>query len=196
MNTFPTRLTVLTAHPKGKEPCPQWTLQQIWYGRSSSCFCVWRRFHHTARRPPRWAARWSSLARRRQTPSYNPEGGLSWPVGGGLLRSGGKKGRIKSYLSTIARLKYWDRAVNKYPEWWNCVHSHWCGDNTAEIRGTQEMIQLPQKTETRFWEWIMLFKKLNTICPGAGTYGYDYITAGNHFGRPEEPGWFPVFCFN
>ena len=89
---------VNTAHRTGRELCPQWTPLRIWYGRSSSCSCVWPWCRHTARRPPWWAARWRSLADRRQTPSYNLEGGLLWREGEGLFGSSGTGERTYRYI--------------------------------------------------------------------------------------------------
>lgn len=86
------------SHQRGGEPCPQWTPQQIGYGRSFSCSFWWQRFPHTVRRPPRWAARWRSRADRRQIPSYTLEGVPWWPEAEGLsnMEKGKKRDKIIS----------------------------------------------------------------------------------------------------
>ena len=123
---------VNTAHRTGRELCPQWTPLRIWYGRSSSCSCVWPWCRHTARRPPWWAARWRSLADRRQTPSYNLEGGLLWREGEGLFESSGTGERTYRYICVCVCV-----CVNQprqgRTEWWKSLwlHLRWgCTNNS------------------------------------------------------------------
>lgn len=93
----------LTVYLTGKEPCPQWTRRQIWYGRSFSCSCEWPWCRRTAQRPPWWAALWRSLADRRQTRSYTLEGAPLWLEGEGLFKRRGTKAKAFSIVPESRR---------------------------------------------------------------------------------------------
>ena len=179
---------VKTAHRTGRELCPQWTPLRIWYGRSSSCSCVWPWCHHTVRRPPWWAARWRSLADRRQTPSYTLEGGLLWREGEGLFESSGTEERTYRYICVCEPTKAGKNWMMQL-----CVVAF----NVEVVQTTQEMIQPSLNAEACWcWVWIMLFDTLKTIYPVARTWCFHYIAAWDHVGRPEVQVWFPPVCFH